>query len=54
MAYGPVAASDVPGLFAAGFLRGEAHALGHGPTEAIPTSRARSGSPSRASGSAIR
>jgi formate dehydrogenase iron-sulfur subunit len=36
VAYGPVAAADVPALFASGFLRGEAHALGHGPTEAIP------------------
>lgn len=36
IAYGPVAAADVPGLFAAGFLTGEAHALCLGPTEDIP------------------
>ena len=36
IAYGPVAAVDVPGLFAAGLLTGEAHALGLGPTEEIP------------------
>jgi formate dehydrogenase iron-sulfur subunit len=35
-AYGPVRASDVPGLFDAGFLAGKAHALHRGPTEAIP------------------
>ena len=35
-AYGPVAASDVASLFDAGFLAGGAHALGHGPVEAIP------------------
>jgi formate dehydrogenase iron-sulfur subunit len=35
-AYGPVQASDVPGLFAAGFLQGGAHALSLGPTEEIP------------------
>ncbi|MBL8755385.1 MAG: SLBB domain-containing protein [Planctomycetes bacterium] len=36
IAYGPVAAADVPGLFAAGFLQGGAHALRHGVTGAIP------------------
>ena len=36
IAYGPVAAADVPGLFAAGFLTGGAHALCLGPTEDIP------------------
>ncbi|MFY9344446.1 MAG: NADH-ubiquinone oxidoreductase-F iron-sulfur binding region domain-containing protein [Planctomycetota bacterium] len=36
VAYGPVTASDVPGLFAAGFLQGGAHALRLGPTDAIP------------------
>lgn len=36
IAYGPVTAADVPGLFDAGFLRGGDHALGHGPTERIP------------------
>lgn len=35
-AYGPVAAADVPGLFEAGFLEGQAHALHLGPTEEIP------------------
>ncbi len=35
IAYGPVAAADVAGLFDAGFLRGGAHPLGHGPTEEI-------------------
>ena len=35
VAYGPVAAEDVPGLFDAGFLTGGAHRLGHGLTEAI-------------------
>jgi formate dehydrogenase iron-sulfur subunit len=34
--YGPVAAKDVPGLFAAGFLEGKAHTLCLGPVEAIP------------------
>jgi len=34
-AYGPVTAKDVAGLFDAGFLEGEAHALGHGLTEHI-------------------
>ena len=36
IAYGPVAPGDVPGLFAAGFLQGGAHALRHGPVEQIP------------------
>jgi len=35
IAYGPVTAADVPGLFEAGFLDGRAHPLGHGPTEEI-------------------
>jgi formate dehydrogenase iron-sulfur subunit len=35
MAYGPVSAADVPGLFAAGFLRGGAHALALGVTDSI-------------------
>jgi formate dehydrogenase iron-sulfur subunit len=35
-AYGPVAAGDVPALFAAGFLTGGQHALALGPTESIP------------------
>jgi formate dehydrogenase iron-sulfur subunit len=36
VAYGPVEVADVPGLFAAHFLDGGAHALRHGPTEEIP------------------
>lgn len=36
IAYGPVAAGDVAGLFDAGFLDGQPHALCQGPTEAIP------------------
>jgi formate dehydrogenase iron-sulfur subunit len=36
IAYGPVAASDVAGLFDAGFLGGAAHPLRLGPTEDIP------------------
>jgi len=36
VAYGPVTAADVPGLFAAGFLTGGAHPLGHGLTEGMP------------------
>jgi formate dehydrogenase iron-sulfur subunit len=36
VAYGPVTAGDVPGLFDAGFLDGGAHPLGHGSTELIP------------------
>ncbi len=35
IAYGPVAAADVPGLFDAGLLSGGEHPLGHGPTEQI-------------------
>lgn len=36
IAYGPVTVADVPGLFEAGFQKGKAHALGHGPTQDIP------------------
>src|SRR5471032_3409508 len=36
MAYGPVQAHDVPGLFDADFAAGKSHALGHGATEQIP------------------
>ena len=36
VAYGPVGAEAVPGLFAAGFLEGTKHALGHGLTAEIP------------------
>jgi formate dehydrogenase iron-sulfur subunit len=36
VAYGPVSAADVPGLFAADFLNGGSHALALGPTESIP------------------
>src|SRR5258706_13673014 len=36
IAYGPVAASDVAGLFEAGFTEGGAHPLRLGPTEEIP------------------
>jgi formate dehydrogenase iron-sulfur subunit len=36
VAYGPVTVADVAGLFAAGFLAGGAHPLGHGLTEEIP------------------
>ena len=36
LAYGPVDAAGVPELFAAGFLRGGAHAAFQGPTESIP------------------
>jgi formate dehydrogenase iron-sulfur subunit len=36
VAYGPVSARDVPGLFDAGFLHGGRHALAHGKTESIP------------------
>ncbi len=35
VAYGPVAVEDVPSLFAAGFLDGGGHRLGHGLTEEI-------------------
>ena len=36
MAYGPVTAQDVEGLFAAQFTAGGTHALGLGPTDEIP------------------
>ena len=36
VAYGPVTPDDVAGLFAAGFLDGDTHELGHGVTEQIP------------------
>jgi formate dehydrogenase iron-sulfur subunit len=36
VAYGPVSAEEVPGLFAAGFLTGGAHARALGPTGEIP------------------
>ncbi len=36
LAYGPVAASDVPSLLDAGFLEGASHPLSLGATEAIP------------------
>ena len=36
MAYGPVQAHDVPGLFDAGLISGKSHALSHGATEQIP------------------
>jgi formate dehydrogenase iron-sulfur subunit len=36
VAFGPVSARDVPGLFDAGFLQGGAHELRHGLTEEIP------------------
>jgi formate dehydrogenase iron-sulfur subunit len=36
IAYGPVAAADVPSLFRAGFLEGGAHPLRLGPTDDIP------------------
>ncbi len=36
IAYGPVAVADVAGLFEAGWLKGGAHALCHGPSEDIP------------------
>ena len=36
VAYGPVTAAEVPGLFDAGFQAGGRHRLGLGPTEAIP------------------
>ncbi|MBN8943131.1 MAG: NADH-quinone oxidoreductase subunit NuoF [Rhizobiales bacterium] len=35
IAYGPVAAADVPGMFDAGFLAGGGHRLGHGLTEEL-------------------
>lgn len=36
VAYGPVQPEDLPSLFAAGWLDGGEHPLGHGPTERIP------------------
>src|SRR5665647_1100899 len=36
VAYGPVTPDDVAGLFAAGFLDGDSHELGQGPTDQIP------------------
>jgi formate dehydrogenase iron-sulfur subunit len=36
VAYGPVQAGDVPGLFDAGWLQGGEHALSHGLTDEIP------------------
>ncbi len=36
VAYGPVKAADVKGLFDAGFITGAKHALGQGLTEEIP------------------
>ena len=36
VAYGPVNAADVPGLFAAGFLQGKTHRLALGRTDEIP------------------
>ncbi|NMM22306.1 MAG: formate dehydrogenase [Phycicoccus sp.] len=36
VAYGPVTPDDVAGLFAAGFLDGDTHELGHGLTDQIP------------------
>jgi formate dehydrogenase iron-sulfur subunit len=36
LAYGPVQAEDVAGLFEAGFPSGKPHALGHGATDQIP------------------
>jgi formate dehydrogenase iron-sulfur subunit len=36
LAYGPVQAHDVAGLFDAGFLQGKTHALSHGATDEIP------------------
>ena len=36
VAYGPVSAADVPGLFAADFLRGGGHSLALGATDSIP------------------
>jgi formate dehydrogenase iron-sulfur subunit len=36
IAYGPVSVADLPGLLDAGLLHGGAHALCHGPTDAIP------------------
>src|SRR5690242_10767741 len=36
IAYGPVTAADIPGLFEVGFLSGGTHLLSQGPTEEIP------------------
>ncbi|HLY52638.1 MAG TPA: NADH-ubiquinone oxidoreductase-F iron-sulfur binding region domain-containing protein [Steroidobacteraceae bacterium] len=36
VAYGPVTAADVPGLFSANFLKGSPHALHLGPAESLP------------------
>jgi formate dehydrogenase iron-sulfur subunit len=36
VAYGPVSEGDVPALFESGFLQGQVHPLGLGPTERIP------------------
>jgi formate dehydrogenase iron-sulfur subunit len=36
VAYGPVKPADVPGLFKAGFLKGEKHKLSHGLADEIP------------------
>src|SRR5215469_11018259 len=36
IAYGPVTAADIPGLFEVGFLQGGTHLLRQGPTEEIP------------------
>jgi formate dehydrogenase iron-sulfur subunit len=36
LAYGPVQADDVAGLFEAGFTSGQLHVLGHGATDQIP------------------
>jgi formate dehydrogenase iron-sulfur subunit len=36
VAYGPVGAADVPGLFATDFLKGGQHPLALGPTDSIP------------------
>jgi formate dehydrogenase iron-sulfur subunit len=36
LAYGPITANDVAGLFDAGFLTGGKHAAAQGPTESIP------------------
>ena len=36
MAYGPVSAAEIPGLFDAQFLRGGSHPLSLGPADAIP------------------
>jgi len=38
VAYGPVKTADVPGLFEAGFLTGEPHALARATSKSIPIS----------------